>query len=106
MDAIVDLSWRGYPALAIAGLGTALLARGLRLAGTGLGDPSRNLRFVRGFRLTVIGLALVAIAAAWTWQLGWLLVLALAIGGEETLESSIHAYAISRGIRLEERARA
>ena len=56
---------------------------------------------MRGFRLTVIGLALAAIAAAWAWQLGWLLVLALAIGGEETLESSIHAYAIQRGMRPE-----
>ncbi len=37
MDAIVDLSWRGYPALAIAALGTVLLARGVRLAATGLG---------------------------------------------------------------------
>ena len=56
---------------------------------------------MRGFRSTVIGLALLGIAAAWTWQLVWLLVLSLAIGGEETFESSIHAYAIRRGIESE-----
>ncbi len=85
-------------------MGSALLLwRGLRLGSGGLGDPVRNLRFVRGFRLTVIGLALVAIACAWLWHQQWLLILALVIGGEETLESSIHAYAIRRGIRLEAR---
>ena len=56
---------------------------------------------MRGFRSTVIGLALLGITAAWTWPLVWLRVLLLAIGGEETLESSIHAWAIRRGIQSE-----
>ena len=83
--------------------GAVVLWRGLRLGSGGLGDPPRNLRFVRWFRLTVIGLALLAIASAWLWHQQWLLILALAIGGEETLESSIHAWAIRRGIELEAR---
>ena len=53
----------------------------------------------------MIGLALVATGAAWQWHIGWLLVLALAIAFEEVIETSIHAYAISRGIRLEAAAR-
>ena len=63
-------------------------------------EPAWNLRFMRGFRMGVIGLALIATGAAWIWQLGWLLVLALVIGGEETLESSIDAWAVRRGMRL------
>ncbi|HJM76099.1 MAG TPA: hypothetical protein QGI71_09630 [Dehalococcoidia bacterium] len=77
---IYDLSWRIYPAAVIAVGGAVLLWRGLRLGSGGLGDPPRNLRFVRGFRLTVIGLVLLAIASAWLWHQQWLLILALAIG--------------------------
>lgn len=64
-------------------------------------DPEHNLRFVRGFRFAVIGLTLIAVGAAWQWHILWLFVLALAIAFEEILESSIHAYAIRRGLRLE-----
>ena len=103
VDTIYDLSWRAYPVAVIALGGAVVLYRGLRLGRAGLGDPPRNLRFVRGFRLAVIGLALIAFAAAWLWQQQWLLILALVIGGEETLESSIHAWAIRRGIELEAR---
>ncbi len=103
VDTIYDLSWRAYPSAVIAAGGAFVLWRGLHLASGWLGDPPRNLRFVRGFRLTVIGLALLAIASAWLWHQQWLLILALAIGGEETLESSIHAWAIKRGIELDAR---
>lgn len=103
VDTIYAPRWRAYPATVIALGGALVLYRGLRLGGGWLGDPPRNLRFVRGFRLAVIGLALLAIAAAWLWHQQWLLILALAIGGEETLESSIHARAIRRGIEFEAR---
>ena len=63
------------------------------------GDHSKIVTWIQGFRLSIIGLALVGIGAAWAWQLTWLLVLSLAIGGEETLESSIVIYALKKGRR-------
>ena len=50
-----------------------------------------------GFRMSVIGLALVGISAGWTWDVTWLLVLSLVIGGAETLESTVHIFAVTRG---------
>ncbi len=56
---------------------------------------------MHGFRLAVIGFAVLAIGAAWAWQIDWLLLLlALVIGGEETPESSIHIFALTRGANL------
>jgi hypothetical protein len=101
MDGVVLLAWRGYPATALMVLGLVLTLRALqrchaawRRPLTGLMQP---LAWVRGFRLAMIGLALVGIGAAWLWQLGWLLAMALAIGGEETLEASIVIAALRAG---------
>ena len=108
MEPIVELSWRIYPAIAML-VGGSVLAlfgaeRGFRGIWLPIRDPSKNLTIITGFRLTVIGLAIAGIAGAWAWGILWLLVLSLAIGGEETLESSIHAYALRRGRRLQEEA--
>lgn len=104
MDAIIDLSWRMYPALALMAAGLALATLGTRHGVHGIAlpvrDPSKILTIMTGFRLAVIGLAVAAIAAAWAWHILWLLVLALAIGGEETLESSIHIFALTKGKNL------
>jgi len=86
-------------------LGGLLLAvRGCRLLFDGLRrplrDPDKNLTWMLGFRLAVIGLAVVATAAGWQWQQLWLLLLALAIGGEEALESSLCIFALRRGKRI------
>ena len=79
---------------------------GLRMELKGLrdalrGDSGMLLTWIQGFRLSIIGLSLAGLGAAWAWQLTWLLVLTLAIGGEETLESSIVIFALRRGKRLE-----
>lgn len=104
MHALIDLSWRGYPAAVLMALGAALALRGLRTELEGMKrparDPAKALTVMRGFRLAVVGLALVGLGAAWAWQLAWLLALSLAIGGEETLESSIAIFALRRGRRL------
>ncbi len=100
IDTLVQLSWRVYPAAGLMALGTVLSLRGVRLAGAGLRRPlsgsMQSLTWMRGFRLTIIGLAVAGVGAAWLWQIGWLLALALAIGGEETLESSIAIAALRR----------
>jgi len=89
-----------------ATLGIGLAFWGLLMELNGLrgalrGDSGKLLTWIQGFRLSIIGLALAGLGVAWAWHLDWLLVLSLAIGGEETLESSIVIFALRRGRRLE-----
>jgi hypothetical protein len=104
MDAVADLSWRLYPAALLMAAGSAVAAAGLRREIDGIlrpvRDPDKVLTFARGFRLAIIGGALAAIGAAWAWHLTWLLVLALVIGGEETLEGTLIIFALTRGAKL------
>ena len=106
METVIELSWRVYPISALIALGIGLALWGLLMVLNGLrgalrGDSEKLLPWIQGFRLTIIGLALAGLGAAWAWHLTWLLVLTLAIGGEETLESSIVIFALRRGRRLE-----
>lgn len=105
MGALIELSWRLYPAAALMLAGAWLAVVGMRLERDSVRrpvrDPGKNLTWMRGFRLAVIGLAVAGVGAAWLWHLGWLLALALAIGGEETLESSICIAALRQAPRLE-----
>jgi hypothetical protein len=59
MEAIVELSWRIYPAYALLATGAALAAYGLTVQYRGIvkpiRDPDKNLTWMRGFRLTVVG---------------------------------------------------
>lgn len=97
---IVDAPWRAYPAFALTLLGVALLARGLwfgRAGRPGLLRQGRDAAaWIRGFQIAVAGLALVGVAAAWVWQLPWLLVVALGILGEEMFETSRILTALNR----------
>ncbi len=106
METLIELSWRDYPISALIALGIGLALWGLLMELNGLrgalrGDTGKLLTWIQGFRLSIIGLALAGLGVAWAWQLTWLLVLTLAIGGEETLESSIVIFALRRGRRLE-----
>src|SRR5438132_2464276 len=58
------------------------------------------LTWVRGFRLSMIGLALAGSGAGWLLGQTRRIVLSLAIGGEETLESSIMHSALTGGRNL------
>ena len=93
MDGAMALEWTRYPAAALLALGVVLAWRGLHWCRAAFPRPRsasmQPLRWMLGFRLTIIGLALVGAGAAWLWRLDWLLALSLAIGGEETLECSI-----------------
>jgi hypothetical protein len=90
MDALLDLSWRVDPAALMMAVGFILAIRG-------------TLYFLRGFRRAVIGFAIAGIAAAWLWQIDWILVLSLVIGGEELLESTLHIQALGMAGRNERR---
>ena len=106
METLIELTWRVYPISALIALGIGLALWGLLmvlndLRGALRGDSGKILPWIQGFRLTIIGLALAGLGAAWGWHLTWLLVLTLAIAGEEILESSIVIFALRRGRRLE-----
>lgn len=93
--------WQTVIQVVLMAAGPLIAGRGLVQEWDGLRrpirDPAKVLTFLMGFRMSVIGLALVGIGAGWMWDITWLLVLSLAIGGEETLESTVHIFAVTRG---------
>jgi len=101
LSSIVDAPWRGIPAAGLALVGFALVARGLWFGGHGRPGLLRQGRdafaWIRCFQITVAGLAVIGVAAAWYWQQPWLLILAIAVLGEELLETSRILTALSNG---------
>ena len=93
MDGVMHSTWGNFPAAALMVVGLALACRGVQRCRVAFPRPRSGamqpLIWMRGFRLTIFGLTLAGAGAAWLWQLDWLLALSLAIGGEETLETSI-----------------
>jgi hypothetical protein len=92
--------WAALPYLMMV-IGAIVAVVGLRREWAGIMMPVRNpqkvLTFFQGFRTSVIGLALVGAGAAIIWDQTWLLVLSLAIGGEETFESTLQIFALKHG---------
>ena len=90
--------------LLLIAMGAPVAAYGLRVEWRGILMPIRHpdkvLTFFRGFRLSIIGLALVGIGVALMTDQLWLLLLSIAIGIEETIESSIDVFALTRGKNL------
>jgi hypothetical protein len=86
-------------AVMLLGLGTVVwsIEHGIVAARRYQRDPLHALALLRSFRTVIIGLSVAGIAAAWCWQLDWLLGLSLIIGGEELLESTIVISALKRG---------
>ena len=109
MDALVDLSWRAYPGGALMALGTMLAFYGFgRLANwhsVSAFDGSKALVFVSGLRAVLVGFAIAGVGGAWVWQQLWVLLISLAIGGEELLETSVVLFVLRRGRRMEQAAR-
>jgi hypothetical protein len=64
------------------------------------GNAAQLVPFIEGFRVTVWGLALMGIGAAWLWHLTWLFVISLAMGCGETLETSLILFALRYGSHL------
>ncbi|HXK33900.1 MAG TPA: hypothetical protein VNM91_07830 [Dehalococcoidia bacterium] len=103
MDAIVEASWRPYPSAAMMLAGAAILVAAARAA-IGAGrlsawDPGKGLAFMRAFRISIVGLALLSLGAAWMWHQTWLAVLALLIGGGELFESTLDISALRRAAK-------
>ncbi len=96
MNGVFELSWRAYPAGVLLVVGGVLVVLGLRRMWQPFRGPIDAMAWMTGFRLGVVGLALVGIALAWLWQQVWLLAIALGVGGEELLESSAYVAALRR----------
>jgi hypothetical protein len=98
MNLLMHPAWQSIAAMAPLALGLALAIRGIRRCRVALPRPRSGsmhpLTWMRGFREALFGLALAGVGAAWLWHAGWLLALAIAIGGEETLETSIAVSAL------------
>jgi len=70
------------------------------------GEPGgRLLGMIRGFRVGIIGLAVIGIGVWLLTGATWVLILSLAVGGEEILETSFIIWAIHSDPRLESNAR-
>jgi hypothetical protein len=103
MEWLVESDWRQLPAAILMAVGAAVAIVGFRRQIDGIarpiGDPAKGLTWMRGFRRTIIGLAILGIGAAWMWQAPWLLALCLIIGAGEVFESSLDVWALNGGAK-------
>ncbi len=87
----IGLLWPTLPLVTAALIGAGLIALAVIrqvTAHSPWSQTSRLLIWLRGFRMTIIGLALIGTALALLWGQTWLLVLSLSIAGEEIFETS------------------
>lgn len=108
MEQLYDLSWRLWPALGIALIGTWLIGRALvRGAQARRADALHKAStFTMSIRLLIAGLSLVAFAIGWQFHQLWLIILALVFFGEEMLETSMALAALRESERVQRQARA
>lgn len=101
MEALFESAHRFYPATALLLGGGGVTVAGLQRWSATLrmsaADPAKSLAMMQAFRVWIIGLAIAALALAWMGQILWLAVLALAVGGEETFESTMAIGAMRYG---------
>jgi hypothetical protein len=106
MKMLVCLTGWWYGALPLMAVGALCVVRGARRGWHGLrgavhGDASQLVPLMEGFRTCIIGLALVGIGVAWIWHRPVLLLLSLAIGAGEIMETSLILFALRHGAHLE-----
>lgn len=101
MDALMELSWRGYPAALLIVLGLGLASVGVHRNAAGVrrpaSDPRKAWAMVRCLRTVVVGLATAAAGVAWLFRLEPLLGIALIIGLGETIETTMVLAACREG---------
>ena len=100
-DGLLHADWRIYPAALFVAAGLALVIRGVVRQAPGLRrpvtDPRKGGAMVRAFRSVIVGVALAAVGVGWWCEAGVLVGLALAIGAEEALETSVVIGAMNHG---------
>ena len=87
----LQMLWPTVPIVTTALIGGGLIALAIvrqLTAHSPWSQTSRLLVWLRGFRMTIIGAALIGIALGLLWGQTWLLVLSLGIAGEEIFETS------------------
>ena len=92
MDTFFNTGWLHYLGIAVMVCGIALFWRGLWGGANGeRGLVRRGVEMVErleGWRLTLLGLTLTGVGAAWFWDQRWLLVLSLGFGFTELHEAT------------------
>ncbi len=100
-EEILTAAWRIWPAWLLIVVGGWLCVRALRVRRSlspGMRDPHRALVVARGFRIGIAGLCLIGWAVGWLLSVGWVVVVALIILGEEMLETSTMIAALRDGV--------
>jgi len=89
-----------YPALLLMAPGLVTMLLGARRQAHGIllpvRDPAKALTWLRGFRQTIVGLALLGVGTAWLFGAAWLLAISLIIGGGELFESSLDIWGLTK----------
>ncbi|TMB97456.1 MAG: hypothetical protein E6J42_07640 [Chloroflexi bacterium] len=100
MEAIWQADWRLVPAVLLVMLGLIQTLLGVRRQAIGMllpvRDPAKALTWLRGFRQTIVGLALLGVGTAWLFGAAWLLAISLIIGGGELFESSLDIWGLTK----------
>lgn len=78
-------------------IGVRGLRRYFTAAALPAGNPAKSLDLMQAFRIAIIGISFVALGIAWAVEWLWLAILALAVLGEETFETTMAIGAMNYG---------
>lgn len=101
LEEVLIAPWRVYPAWLLIACGVWLSVRGLmiyRSLEPDLRDPHRALQIARSFRVGIAGLCFIGWAVGWMLSMGFVIVLAFIILGEEMLETSTMIATLRDGV--------
>lgn len=100
MDTFWSSDFRVIPADVLIALGLWLTSTGIAMEIAGLRTPmatsGKNLVTVRGMRRMLLGFSLLAVGAGWLLQWPVMVAAGLIFGFEETIETSIAAWALKQ----------
>ncbi len=100
MDTTWSSDFRLIPADALIALGLWLTVTGIAMEAAGLRAPlataGKNLKTILGMRRMLLGFSLVAVGVGWLLQWPVMVAAGLVVGLEETIETSIAAWALKQ----------